>query len=95
MLPDRELRRRLGSADGAVSADDRVASVAYASFVPFVVQLALCDSVALFRFVLGFLSRSPLPIVPFGLGAVALLLSVPPNVDRFSERVRRLSLLGE
>ena len=70
--------------------EQRLLGVAQAFFTPFIVRLALHESVALYGFVLGYLSHSVLPIVPFAAAAMALNLTISPKLDSSFERATRL-----
>jgi len=59
----------------------RLLAAAQASFVPFIVQLALQESIALFGLVLSILSASAAPVIPFATGALLLNLRVSPKLD--------------
>jgi hypothetical protein len=61
--------------------EQRLLAVAQASFGPFIVRLALHESIALYGLVLAFLSKESLPIVPFAAAALLLNLTVSPRLD--------------
>lgn len=72
--------------------EQRLLPVISASFVPFVVQLALCEAIGLFGFVLGVLSQSVVIVLPFAAVALALLLTVSPKFDPILEAANRLTI---
>jgi len=52
----------------------------------FIVKLAFGNAIALYGFVLGYLSRSLAPIVPFAIVSLILNLRVSPSLDSWLER---------
>jgi len=55
-------------------------------FVPFVLNLALNEAVALLGFVLAILSRDIWPYLPFAVAAMALNIYMLPRLDNLMER---------
>jgi hypothetical protein len=72
------------------ASEQRQLLAANASFVPFIVQLAVAEAVVLYGLVLATISHSWPTVVPFAIVTIALLLTVSPNVDSSLERAARL-----
>ena len=69
--------------------EQRMLSLVSLIFIPFLVRLAFAESIALYGLVLSFLSRSPVPVIPFAIVALALNLRVSPDLGSWLERVAR------
>lgn len=67
------------------SEDRRLALAAPTAFIVFTVEIACYEAIALFGVVLAFVAHNPMGAVPFGLAAIVLMWTVPPNLDRFFE----------
>ena len=65
----------------------RMLAVAQASFTPFILRLALNESIALLGFVLSLRLQQFWPVVPFAVAALALNLFVSPRLDPDLTRV--------
>lgn len=72
--------------------EQRLLPVVSASFAPFIVQLAFCEAIALFGFVLGEFSQSFVVVLPFAAAALGLLLTVSPKLDSTLEATGRLTI---
>jgi hypothetical protein len=83
---------RLAKIKGLPPGEQRLLSLVGPSFVPFLVRLAANESIALYGLVLGFLSQSLLPVLPFAIVAIGFQLTVPPKLDSDLERAARLRL---
>jgi hypothetical protein len=70
-----------------LSADERRQFLAAsASFVPFVVQLAVAEAIVLYGLVLATVSHYWPAIVPFAIVTIALQLTISPRLDSYLER---------
>jgi hypothetical protein len=69
--------------------EQRVYSLCTTLQTSLIVSLALHEAVALFGFVLGFLSRDVVPVIPFTVVAIMLNLLVYPRPEVTAERVPR------
>ncbi len=74
--------------------EQRLLAVASALFTPFVVRMALNESIALYGLVLSFISQSFPPVLPFAAVALALNLTVSPKLEPDLERVRNVPFLA-
>jgi hypothetical protein len=72
--------------------EQRLLSLPGLSFTPFLVRLALNESIALYGFVLSILSKTLLPVIPFAVVAIGLQLTVSPKLDSQFERAARLGV---
>jgi hypothetical protein len=70
--------------------EQRLLAAVSALFVPFVVQMAFNESIALYGLVLSFLTRTFPPVLPFAALALVLNLSVSPKLEPSLERVKHL-----
>ena len=95
MLSDAALQRMLSSEassslPGLTAEEQKLAALAPKLVVPFVVEFAFCEAVALYGLALGFLSHSLPLFLPFGAVAIGLLLSVPVSLDPLLDRAYKL-----
>jgi hypothetical protein len=72
---------RLARLEALPPHEQRLIAAAGASFTPFIIQLALQESVALCGLVLALLSESAAPIIPFAAVALVLNFMVSPKLD--------------
>lgn len=73
--------QRLAALEALPPHEQRLIAVAQASLTPFIVQLALQESVALWGLVLAILSKSAAAVIPFAAVALLLNLMVSPKLD--------------
>jgi hypothetical protein len=71
--------------------EQRLIAIAQASFSPFIVQLALQESVALYGLILAFLSKTAAPLIPFATAALILNLTVSPQLTYVFDKAQRPS----
>jgi hypothetical protein len=71
--------------------EQRLLAAVSALFVPFIVQMACNESIALYGLVLSFVTRSFPPVLPFAALALALNLNVSPKLEPSLERLRNLT----
>jgi hypothetical protein len=95
MLSDGALERMLSteassSVPGLTPEEQKLAALAPKLVVPFIVEFAFYEAVALYGLVLGFLSHSLLLFLPFGVVAIGLLLSLPVSLDPLLDRAYKL-----
>lgn len=70
--------------------DQRLVSLPRLYFVPFVIGIALAESVAIFGMVLTILTANGTYVVPFAIASVALMLLRFPRLEPLFDRARRL-----
>ena len=70
--------------------DKRLAGLPAMYFAPFIVGIALAESVAIFGLVLTFLSKDMTYIVPFAIAAIALMLLRYPRLEPLFDRASKL-----
>ena len=95
MLSDAALERMLSteassSVPGLRPEEQKLAALAPKLVVPFIVEFAFYEAVALYGLVLGFLSHSLALFLPFGVVAIGLLLSLPVSLDPLLDRAYKL-----
>jgi hypothetical protein len=95
MLSDAALERMLSteassSLPGLTAEEQKLAALAPKLVVPFIVEFAFYEAVALYGLVLGFFSHSLALFLPFGVVAIGLLLSLPVNLDPLLDRAYEL-----
>ena len=95
MLSDAALERMLSieassSVPGLTAEEQKLAALAPKLVVPFIVEFAFYEAVALYGLVLGFFSHSLALFLPFGIVAIGLLLSLPVNLDPLLDRACKL-----
>ena len=95
MLSDGALERMLStetrsSVPGLRPEEQKLAALAPKLVVPFIVEFAFYEAVALYGLVLGFLSHSLALFLPFGVLAIGLLLSLPVSLDPLLDRAYKL-----
>jgi len=95
MLSDGALERMLSteassSVPGLTPEEQKLAALAPKLVVPFVVEFAFYEAVALYGLALGFLSHSLALFLPFGVVAIGLLLSLPVSLDPLLDRAYKL-----
>jgi len=106
LLTDEALRQRLASdpdpkklptdarTEQLSGREQRILGALDAFLGPFIARLALGEAVALYGLVLGFLSRSAAPMLPFAAAALVLNLTTSPKLDADVERAARLCPIG-
>jgi len=95
MLSDAALERLLSteassSVPGLTPEEQKLAALAPKLVVPFIVEFAFHEAVALYGLALGFLSHSLPLFLPFGVVAIGLLLSLPVSLDPLLDRAYKL-----
>jgi hypothetical protein len=95
MLSDGALERMLSteassSVPGLTPEEQKLAALAPKLVVPFIVEFAFYEAVALYGLALGFLSHSLALFLPFGVVAIGLLLSLPVSLDPLLARAYKL-----
>ena len=95
MLSDGALERMLSteagsSVPGLTPEEQKLAALAPKLVVPFIVEFAFYEAVALYGLALGFLSHSLPLFLPFGVVAIGLLLSLPVSLDPLLDRAYKL-----
>ena len=95
MLSDGALERMLSteagsSVPGLTHEEQKLATLAPKLVVPFIVEFAFFEAVALYGLALGFLSHSLALFLPFGVVAIGLLLSLPVSLDPLLDRAYKL-----
>ncbi len=104
MLSDERLRKELNTefdptrfqrADspgiGNLNPDEqKLYGVVATSFIPFILRMALNESIALLGFVLSAVTKSPESLIPMALVALGLNLAAFPRLDALVARASRL-----
>jgi hypothetical protein len=89
-LPEARLRQLLNQQPD--TQEQRLLALVPSFYVGFIVRLAFNESIALYGFVLAFISRSFVAVLPFAIVSLALNLIVPLPVDSMLRRTASLGL---
>jgi len=70
----------------SASEEQKIRAKAAQLLPPFILALALSESITVLGFVLAFASKDPEAIVPFAVGSATLILSLFPNLPAWVRR---------